>query len=118
MFGRSAKDIHYCFRGQQRDGELIEVEANGICTEYNGMPAVIGTVLDVTQRKQMEETIRYQAYHDPLTGLPNRLLFNDRLTLAIANAHRNKQLLAVLFLDLDYFKTINDTRGLSVGISF
>ncbi|MBN2654095.1 MAG: EAL domain-containing protein [Nitrospirae bacterium] len=113
--GRSAKDIHYCFRGRRRDGELIEVEANGICTEYNGMPAVIGTVLDVTQRKQMEETIRYQAYHDPLTGLPNRLLFNDRLTLAIANAHRNKQLLAVLFLDLDYFKTINDTLGHSVG---
>ncbi|MDX9715011.1 MAG: EAL domain-containing protein [Dissulfurispiraceae bacterium] len=112
---KTAKDIHYSFRGRRRDGQLIEIEANGLCTEYNGMPAVIGTVLDVTQRKQMEETIRYQAYHDPLTGLPNRLLFNDRLTLAIANAHRNNQLLAVLFLDLDYFKTINDTLGHSVG---
>ncbi|MCE5312466.1 MAG: EAL domain-containing protein [Nitrospiraceae bacterium] len=112
---KSARDIHYNFKGSRRDGTVIDVEANGICTEYNGMPAVIGAVLDITQRKQMEETIRYQAYHDPLTGLPNRLLFNDRLTLAIANAHRNSQFLAVLFLDLDHFKTINDTLGHSVG---
>lgn len=112
---RSARDIHYNFRGCRSDGSFIDVEANGICTEYNGRPAVIGAVLDITQRKQMEETIRYQAYHDPLTGLPNRLLFNDRLTLAIANAHRNGQYLALLFLDLDHFKTINDTLGHSVG---
>jgi len=68
-----------------------------------------------TERKRAEETLRYMAYHDPLTGLPNRALFNDRLTLELARAQRNRQKLAVMLLDLDYFKNINDTLGHSVG---
>jgi diguanylate cyclase (GGDEF)-like protein/PAS domain S-box-containing protein len=67
------------------------------------------------QRKRDEETIRQLAYHDALTGLPNRLLFNDRLTIALAQANRNEEKLAVMLLDLDNFKNVNDTLGHSMG---
>jgi diguanylate cyclase (GGDEF)-like protein len=75
----------------------------------------IGAFLDITARKQAEEQVRNLAYHDALTGLPNRLLFQDRLALAVAQAHRHRQGLAVLFLDLDRFKVINDSLGHTVG---
>ncbi|MFQ5873833.1 MAG: diguanylate cyclase domain-containing protein, partial [Dehalococcoidia bacterium] len=67
--------------------------------------------VDITERKRAEETVRHLAYHDVLTDLPNRTLFKDRLTLALAQARRNKQMLAVMFLDLDRFKVVNDTAG-------
>ncbi|MGQ3684578.1 MAG: diguanylate cyclase domain-containing protein [Candidatus Loosdrechtia sp.] len=70
---------------------------------------------EITERKRMEEKIKHLAFHDPLTSLPNRTLFADRLTLALAHAHRTKEILAILFLDLDRFKVINDTLGHSIG---
>lgn len=69
----------------------------------------------VIEAKRAEERIRYLAFHDPLTELPNRLLFNDRLKLAVAQAHRSREGLAVMFADLDRFKVINDSLGHSVG---
>ncbi len=72
----------------------------------------IGTALE---RKMAEEAIRHHAYHDPLTRLPNRLLFRDRLSQALALAERREELLAVMFLDLDRFKNINDTLGHEAG---
>jgi diguanylate cyclase (GGDEF)-like protein/PAS domain S-box-containing protein len=70
---------------------------------------------DITERKQAEKKLTYMATHDFLTGLPNRVLFNDRLTLALAQARRHHQKLCVMLLDLDYLKDINDTLGHSVG---
>ena len=76
---------------------------------------MVGFIRDITERKRAEEELAYLASHDALTGLPNRTLFSDRLTLALAHAHRNQQKLAVMLLDLDYLKDINDTLGHSVG---
>jgi len=70
---------------------------------------------DLEERKRVEQSIRHMAHHDALTGLPNRALFRDRLTHAMAQADRYHQKLAVMFLDLDRFKAINDTLGHNVG---
>ncbi|WP_339799924.1 EAL domain-containing protein [uncultured Marinobacter sp.] len=74
-----------------------------------------GTARDITERKEAEAFISFQAYHDLLTRLPNRALFRDRLNLAMTQARRNSESLAVMFLDLDRFKIINDTLGHSMG---
>ncbi|MFB2934714.1 EAL domain-containing protein [Aerosakkonemataceae cyanobacterium BLCC-F154] len=66
-------------------------------------------------QKRVEDTIKHQASHDSLTGLPNRLLFNTRLSLELAHQHQGGKMLAVIFLDLDYFKNINDTLGHATG---
>lgn len=76
---------------------------------------IAASISGALQRRQTEAIIRYQAFHDLLTDLPNRSLFSDRLQVALANANRSKSTLAVMFLDLDRFKTINDTLGHSVG---
>lgn len=74
-----------------------------------------GSLTDINERKLAEEKIHHMAYYDSLTGLPNRTLFFDRFTIAAANAVRKKRMVAVYFLDLDNFKTINDTLGHSFG---
>ncbi len=70
---------------------------------------------DITSRKLAEERLSYLANHDALTGLPNRTLFIERLTLALAHAHRNRKMAAVMFFDLDRFKIVNDTLGHAAG---
>ena len=74
-----------------------------------------GTARDISERKEAEELINFQAYHDLLTHLPNRALLKDRLGLAITHARRNKRKLATMFLDLDRFKLVNDTLGHNMG---
>lgn len=78
-------------------------------------PRYYGIARDVTERKEAEAFISFQAYHDLLTRLPNRALFRDRLEMALSQANRNGQRLAVMFLDLDRFKVINDTLGHATG---
>jgi diguanylate cyclase (GGDEF)-like protein/PAS domain S-box-containing protein len=77
--------------------------------------AIVLNYRDVTQRKATEKQLEYQAYYDALTGLPNRLLFRDRVINAIAQARRNRRGVAVMYLDLDHFKLVNDSLGHSLG---
>lgn len=104
------------------ESTLLTLEFNsfGIYDESGDTtpPRYIGTygvAKDVTERKKAAELIMYQAYHDLLTGLANRKLFKDRLELAIAQAKRYKHTLALMFLDLDRFKVVNDTLGHVIG---
>lgn len=76
---------------------------------------IVGTTLDVTERKRSEERLTHLAQHDPLTGLPNRSLLLDRLRHAIAESLRQDRSGALLFMDLDHFKTLNDTLGHAAG---
>jgi len=75
----------------------------------------VGTVLDITERKLAEQALEHQAFHDALTGLPNRALFTDRLEHALARVDRQGTSVAVLFLDLDNFKVVNDSLGHAQG---
>ncbi len=100
-----------------KDGRRVPLEINTRLLFAAGQPVgVQGIARDITERKQAEERLRQHALADALTGLPNRLLFTDHLKLAVEQARRHPaQRFAVLFLDLDRFKMINDSLGHSVG---
>jgi diguanylate cyclase (GGDEF)-like protein/PAS domain S-box-containing protein len=83
--------------------------------ETGEIAGVIALLRDITERKAVEQQIEYQAYHDSLTGLANRRLFHEHLSLALALAQRREKQVAVLFLDLDHFKVVNDSLGHSIG---
>ncbi|BBO99640.1 hypothetical protein SFSGTM_03490 [Sulfuriferula nivalis] len=102
---------------RQSDGSKRWVRNKGmvVLNAHNIPLAIVGTLQDITERRQTELAIEELAHFDQLTGLPNRLLLNDRFKYAINLAQRNNEPIAVLFLDLDHFKDINDTLGHSIG---
>ena len=97
------------------DGSVVDVEFFGCAIRFNDADSVMNVAHDVTERRQHEMAIEHQATHDMLTGLPNRALFLDRLTHAIRRAERTRGRLAVMFVDLDKFKSVNDTLGHGAG---
>ncbi len=108
----------YSYRMLRKDGSSVWFEATSrsVRNPATGeVDEIVSVIRDITQRRIVEEQVEHQAYHDALTGLPNRRLFRDRLTVALAHARRVKSNLAVVFLDLDRFKDVNDSLGHSLG---
>ena len=97
------------------DGTPIIVEAHGQDITHEGRAARVVAIRDIRERRQAEERIRHMANHDTLTGLPNRSLFHDRMTMARASAAREGHAVAMLYLDLDRFKSVNDLLGHQAG---
>ncbi|MEO8380069.1 MAG: EAL domain-containing protein, partial [Acidobacteriota bacterium] len=97
------------------DGEPLWVLQNVVLVGDELTGVIHTTVVDISDRKRAEEQIEFHAYHDVLTGLPNRKLFTDRLRQSLTRARRAVRALAVMFIDIDHFKTINDTLGHTAG---
>ncbi|MEI7455239.1 MAG: diguanylate cyclase [Nitrosomonadales bacterium] len=102
---------------KRRDGGLYAKSVNIIALRHQdgSIYRFVAQFSDITEKKQKDELIHWQANYDPLTNLPNRRLFQDRLSQAIKLAHRTELPLALLFIDLDYFKEINDSLGHANG---
>jgi diguanylate cyclase (GGDEF)-like protein/PAS domain S-box-containing protein len=102
---------------RRKDGSLVDVNVwtTRLLDPDGEVSGVMAIVADITDRKQAEEKIHYLAYHDTLTGLPNRVSFEERLTEALTRGESSGQPLAVMFLSLDRFKKFNDTLGHMVG---
>jgi diguanylate cyclase (GGDEF)-like protein/PAS domain S-box-containing protein len=114
--GADGGEINLEFRARHADGSWRTLEA--IAKNLLDDPAVNGVVVnyrDITERKTLEQELRHQAFHDVLTGLANRSLFRDRLGHALARATRGRGPTAVLYLDLDEFKVVNDRLGHAAG---
>lgn len=113
---RSLIDVPYFKQiGKRTNGELFSLEIELSEIYAAGRTIFIACLYDLSEQKLREEQLNHLAYHDPLTGLPNRLLFMDRLAQTIARAHRNNELTAILFIDLDRFKQVNDSLGHAIG---
>ncbi|MDD2767127.1 MAG: EAL domain-containing protein [Methylococcus sp.] len=100
---------------KRADGSLVPVEVSGSAFEIDGRHYVHGAFRDITQRREAEDRIKHLAHHDPLTSLPNRIFLHGRLEEAVKFAHRDQKQVAVMFIDLDNFKRINDTLGHRIG---
>ncbi|WP_235714668.1 EAL domain-containing protein [Neobacillus dielmonensis] len=105
--------LRYVYRIVNKDQSILQFEIHASKTLFQGKPAIIGSIIDITEQKLAQEKIKYLAFHDALTGLPNRYKFNSRFQEAMM--HQEMKSAAILFLDLDRFKLINDTLGHDTG---
>ncbi|MCC6381592.1 MAG: diguanylate cyclase [Dehalococcoidia bacterium] len=112
---RGERTQPYEFRLVPRSGGVRWVLGTMTAIDYRGRPAALGTFTDITDRKHFEEELTRQAFFDSLTGLPNRNLFIDRLEHGLGAANRRHEQIAVMFLDLDGFKAVNDRLGHAAG---
>jgi diguanylate cyclase (GGDEF)-like protein/PAS domain S-box-containing protein len=114
---RTGRPLRAEYRMLTRDGREVWVrdEAFAMTEESVNGRVSQGVLVDTTDRKRLEAQLIHDALHDPLTGLANRVLFRDHLERALARRHRSRAGVALLFLDLDDFKTINDTYGHAAG---
>jgi PAS domain S-box-containing protein len=110
-------DCDHTYRVVRADGTVrwIQDRAFTIPARNGGLSRVAGIAVDVTDRKLTEEHLSELAYVDTLTGLPNGALFHDRLVQSLAHARRNGWTVAVLFVDMDHFKRVNDSAGHFAG---
>lgn len=100
---------------KRKDGSIYPVQASVHKLTYQGQTAVVIFDTDITELTAIQDKLQHLATHDSLTGLPNRVLFHDRLEMAIKQTRRNEEKLAILFVDLDHFKQVNDSLGHSIG---
>lgn len=102
---------------RRRDGQLFAgaLRISAIRNDRGEVTHYVGILSDITEQKEREERLHHMAFHDALTGLPNRLIYNDRLGQALRQAKRHGDKVAVLFFDLDRFKAVNDTYGHKIG---
>ena len=98
-----------------KDGSIRTGLLSAVVTHLHGVPHIVSTIQDITEKKKFDNKVWQQANFDTLTQLPNRRMFGDRLTQDIKKAHRARLQLALLFLDLDHFKEVNDTLGHDMG---
>lgn len=101
-------------RHRRKDGTIFDAEISTSLVDFAG-GRMVSFVRDITERKQADAYIRQLAYYDPLTGLPNRRLLGDRVMQALAQAQRFARRIALMFIDLDRFKQVNDTLGHKAG---
>ncbi|WP_071870602.1 EAL domain-containing protein [Atopomonas hussainii] len=114
---KAGESVHVVMQNRRKNGELFwnDLQIEPVFDDKNMLTHFVGIQTDVTSQKHYEKELAFHASHDRLTALPNRALLEDRLSQAVHAAQRRQRLLALLFIDLDEFKPINDTFGHAVG---
>lgn len=114
---RTRQGVHVVLRNQRKNGEIFwnDLKIDPVVNAVGEITHYVGVITNVTEAKQSENHLAYLASHDALTGLANRSLMREHLELAIHHAHRHHELVALVFIDLDKFKQINDTLGHDAG---